>query len=148
VITSILAPFIAGFLAVLIFHQGVWAMFAAAGKTPAPAWSMTKQGPFQVPAVINASFWGGVWGIAMVWLVLPWANAILGYWGTMIILGSLATSLVALLVVFPSKGRPFAAGWNPAIWIFALLVNAAWGFGLGLLLPLIAPLLGRILPGA
>lgn len=140
--TGILAPFIAGFLSVLVFHQGVWAMFAAAGKTPAPAWSMAKQGPLNVPAVVNAAFWGGVWGIAMVWLVLPWAQALLGYWGTMILLGSLLTSLVALLVVFPAKGRPFAAGWNPSIWIFALLVNAAWGFGLGLLLPLV----GRILP--
>jgi hypothetical protein len=142
VTTGILAPFIAGFLSVLIFHQGVWAIFAAAGKTPAPAWSMAKQGPLNVPAVINAAFWGGVWGIAMVWLVLPAVQGLLGYWGTMILLGSLLTSLVALLVVFPAKGRPFAAGWNAGIWIFALLVNAAWGFGLGLLLPLV----GRIVP--
>jgi hypothetical protein len=47
------------------------------------------------------------------------------------------TSLVALMVVAPLKGRPFAAGWSPKIWAFALSVNAAWGFGTGLLLRLL-----------
>ena len=141
-LSAILVPFVAGFLAVLVFHQGVWAMFAAAGKTPAPAWAMTRQGPLHVPAVINAAFWGGLWGIVMAWVVLPALQPSLGYWVTNIAIGGLLTSLVALLVVFPLKGRPFAAGWNPAIWIFALLVNAAWGFGLGLLLPLIGRVIG------
>ena len=136
--SGIIVPFIAGFLAVLIFHQGVWAIFSAAGKTPAPAWSMDKTGPLGVPSVINAAFWGGIWGIAMVQFILPLFASSLGYWLTCIVLGGLLTSLVALLVVFPAKGRPFAAGWNPAIWIFALLVNGAWGFGLGLFLPFIA----------
>lgn len=134
---GLLVPFLAGFIAVMVFHQGVWAMFAAAGKTPGPAWSMTPQGPFNIPSVINAALWGGLWGIAMVWLVLPAMQPVLGYWTTNVVLGGLLTSLVALLVVFPLKGRPFAAGWKPAIWIFALLVNGAWGFGLGLLLPLV-----------
>ena len=57
IVTGLLAPFLAGFLSVLIFHQGVWAIFAAAGKTPAPAWSMARSGPFNVPSVINAAFW-------------------------------------------------------------------------------------------
>jgi hypothetical protein len=130
---SFVAPFLAGFLAVLVFHQGVWAMFAAAGKTPRPAWDTAPGGPFKVPAVINASFWGGVWGLVMLAL-LPVSP--FGYWATCIGLGALLTTLVALLIVFPAKGLPFAAGGNPAIWVFALLVNAAWGFGYGLLLPL------------
>jgi hypothetical protein len=138
---SFVVPFLAGFLAVLIFHQGVWAMFAAAGKTPAPAWSMAKSGPLGVPAVINAAFWGGVWGVVMALVVLPWTQGTLGYWPACILVGGALTSLVALLVVFPAKGLKFAAGWNPAIWLFAFLVNAAWGFGFGLLMPL----LGRVL---
>lgn len=134
-------PFLAGFISVLIFHQGVWAMFAAAGKTPSPAWSMVRSGPLHVPSVINASFWGGIWGIVMAVLVVPSLEGVMGYWPTCIIIGSMLTTLAALLVVFPAKGHKFAAGWNPAIWLFALLVNAAWGFGFGLLLPL----LGRLL---
>jgi hypothetical protein len=137
---SIVAPFVAGFIAVLVFHQGVWAIFSAAGKTPSPPWDMKPTGPFGVPSVVNASFWGGVWGLIIFWLVLPVSP--LGYWATCILFGALLTSLVALLVVFPAKGMPFAAGWNPAIWVFALLVNGAWGFGFGLLLPLVQRLFG------
>jgi hypothetical protein len=144
-VRSVLVPFLAGFLAVLVFHQGVWAMFAAAGKTPAPAWSLERQGALNVPSVINASFWGGIWGLVMAWIVLPLLQPVIGYWATNIIFGALLTSLIALLVVFPMKGRAFAAGWNPAIWIFALLVNGAWGFGLGLLLPVVDFTLRRYL---
>jgi hypothetical protein len=142
-ITTLLASFLAGFLAVLIFHQGVWAIFAAAKKTPRPAWDMARGGPFGVPAVINAAFWGGIWGIAMTAIVLPLFKPALGEWLTSIVVGGVLTSVVALLVVFPLKGMKFAAGWNPAIWIFALLVNCAWGFGFGLLFRPIADLLKR-----
>lgn len=134
--TALIAAFIAGFVSVLIFHQGVWAMFAAAGKTPAPAWDMKGTPPLGVPQVISAAVWGGVWGVVLA-LSMPYFIPKLGYWMTCIVVGGLATSLVALFIVFPMKGRPFAAGWNPAVWIFALLVNAAWGFGFGLLLPMI-----------
>jgi MFS-type transporter involved in bile tolerance (Atg22 family) len=133
-LSGLVAAFIAGFLAVLVFHQGVWAIFAAAGKTPAPAWDMTATGPLKVPQVISAAFWGGLWGVVLA-LLLPTLSRQIGYWPTCIIVGSLLTSLVALLIIFPMKGRKFAAGWNPAIWIFALLVNAAWGFGFGLFYP-------------
>ncbi len=143
-ITAMLASFLAGFFAVLIFHQGVWAIFAAAGKTPRPAWDMTRGGPLGVPAVLNAAFWGGIWGIAMTAVVLPAFQSTFGYWVTCIAIGGLLTSLVALLVVFPLKGMKFAAGWNPAVWIFALLVNAAWGFGFGLLRTPMADVLKRV----
>lgn len=125
---TVVAAFVSGFLAVLVFHQGVWALFSAAGKTPAPAWSMQRVGPLGVPQVVSSAFWGGLWGILLV-LLLPAIEPRLGYWSGATIAGALLTTLVALLIVFPLKGRPFAAGWNPAIWIFALLVNAAWGLG-------------------
>ncbi len=134
--SALIAAFIAGFLSVLIFHQGVWAMFAAAGKTPAPAWDMKATQPLGIPQVVSAAFWGGVWGVILA-LLLPSLMPSLGYWVSCIVVGGLATTLVALFVVFPMKGRAFAAGWNPVVWIFALLVNAAWGFGFGLLLPLV-----------
>ena len=69
-INGIIIPFIAGFIAVLIFHQGVWAIFASAGKAPGPPWSMAKTGPLQVPAVVNSAFWGGLWGIVMVLMIV------------------------------------------------------------------------------
>jgi hypothetical protein len=133
---ALLAAFIAGFLSVLIFHQGVWAIFSAAGKTPAPPWDMKTVPPLGVPQVISSAFWGGAWGVILA-LALPTLLPVLGYWTACIVGGGLATTLVALFIVAPMKGRRFAAGWNPAVWIFALLVNGAWGFGFGLLLPLV-----------
>jgi hypothetical protein len=132
------AAFLAGFIAVLVFHQGAWALFRAAGKAPAPAWSMARLPPLGVPQVISSAFWGGLWGIVLAFIV-PASG--LGYWPGWIVLGALLTSMVALLVVFPLKGRPFAAGWSPAVWVFALAVNAAWGLGAGWLYGLLQSLL-------
>ena len=132
-INTAAAAFAAGFVAVLIFHQGVWALYRAAGMAPSPAWSMAPVPPLGVPTVVSSAFWGGLWGIVLAWL-LPAAAPVLGYWPAAIILGALMTSLVALMIVAPLKGRPFAGGWNPKVWMFALTVNAAWGFGTGLLL--------------
>jgi hypothetical protein len=55
-------------------------------------------------------------------------------WGAWIVIGAVALSLVAFLVVPPLKGEPI-----PALWprfLAALLVNAAWGFGTALFLKL------------
>lgn len=128
--------FAAGFVAVLVFHQGVWALYHAAGKAPGPAWNIAPVPPLGVPSVVSGAFWGGLWGIVLAWL-LPVAAPAMGYWPAAIVLGALMTSVVALMVVAPLKGRPFAAGWNPRVWAFALSVNAAWGLGTGFLLRLL-----------
>ena len=127
------AAFAAGFISVIVFHQGVWALWRAAGKAPGPPWNLKPVPPLGVPAVISSSFWGGLWGIVLLWL-LPIAAPSMGYWPAAIILGALLTSIVALMVVAPIKRRPFAGGWKLPAWVFALSVNAAWGFGTGLLL--------------
>ena len=129
--------FLAGFISVLIFHQGVWAIFGAAGKAPSPAWNMTPTKPLGIPQVISSAFWGGVWGIVMA-LIWPFFSPFMSYWPFMIVIGGLLTTLVSLFAVAPAKGRPFAAGWDPAIWIMVTAVNAAWGLGLGILLLAIA----------
>ena len=134
---TIAAAFAAGFISVLVFHQGAWAIFRAMGKAPAPAWDMTPSKPLGIPQVISSSFWGGIWGVLLVAL-WPMLGRGMGYWPYMIIVGALLTSIVALCVVFPLKGRAFGAGWNPSVWIFALAVNAAWGLGVGILLKVFA----------
>jgi hypothetical protein len=136
-----LIGFAAGFISVLVFHQGVWAIYASAGKAPSPPWNLKPIPPLGVPSVLSSSFWGGLWGIVLAWL-LPIATPSMGYWPAAIILGALMTSLVALMVVAPLKGRSFAGGWKLPVWIFALSVNAAWGFGTGLLLRVLGGLAG------
>ena len=74
--TAVVA-FAAGFVSVLVFHQGVWALYGAAGKAPGPAWNMAAVPPLGVPMVISSAFWGGVWGIVLAWL-LPIAAPSIG----------------------------------------------------------------------
>jgi hypothetical protein len=131
---TILLGFIAGFLAVLIFHQSLWFLLNLAGVIPPdrPAWPFEPIPPYGVPSVISKAFWGGVWGAALA----PLLQGLRGpsYWGAWIVIGTVALSLVAFLVVPPLKGEPI-----PALWprfLAALLVNAAWGFGTALFLKL------------
>ena len=56
--------FVAGFPAVLIFHQIAPLLLHFAGVAPATSWNLTPVPPLSVPAVLSAAFWGGVWGIA------------------------------------------------------------------------------------
>ena len=103
------AAFAAGFISDLVFHQGVSALYGAAGKAPSPAWNMAPVPPLGVPTVLSSSFWGGLWGIVLAWL-LPIASPSMGYWPAAIILGALMTSIVALMVVAPLQG-PAVCGW-------------------------------------
>lgn len=130
--------FVAGFASTLLFHQGVLAMLHAADVSPKAPFDMTATAPFHVPAFISLAFWGGLWGIA-IWLAIRGAPE-LRYWMLAIGLGALGPSIVALFVVFPLKGLPLAGGWDPKIIVSALVLNGAWGFGVALLMRMMAPL--------
>lgn len=126
--------FAAGFVSTLVFHQGVFALFYAAGMAPAP-YDLSATAPLGVPAVVSLAFWGGLWGILIWWLIRGMESA--GFWISAILFGAVGPSAVALFIVFPLKGRALAGGWDPQIITGALILNAAWGFGLALLLRLL-----------
>lgn len=122
--------FVAGFLATLIFHQGIYTLlYLLAGDMP-PPFNMTATEPLGVPAVISLAFWGGVWGLPAWWLIRNAAGA--SYWLRAVVFGALAPSAVALFVVFPLKGMEVAGGWDPKILVGALILNGAWGLGVAL----------------
>jgi hypothetical protein len=133
IVFNLVFGFIAGFLATLIFHQLVMALLWKIGMAPGPPYQMAPRPPFGVPAVISLAFWGGVWGIFFAAIDKHFPRK-LGYWLTALFGGAILPSLVALLVVVPLKGGPVGAGWNPHIWLFAFIVNGAWGVGTGLIL--------------
>lgn len=125
-----LKAFIAGFAATLIFHQGVFAIFNAVGAIQQTPWDMASTQPLDIPAVISLAFWGGIWGMVL-WMFIQGKQGI-QYWARAIGIGAVGPSALALLIVFPLKGLAFAGGWDPKIIMGALILNAAWGFGVSL----------------
>jgi hypothetical protein len=124
--------FVAGFIAVLVFHQGLWAIFNLVGLIPPdrPAWQIDPVPPLGVPSVVSKAFWGGVWAAVLAPLIGRLQGGV--YWASWILVGAVALSLVAFYVVPPIKGDPI-----PALWPrfgAALALNGAWGFGTALLL--------------
>lgn len=120
--------FIAGALAVLVFHQGVVAVFYLLFGGPRAPYNWSPTAPFGVPAVLSSAFFGGLWGIVML-EVLRSRFERGRAWLAAIVFGALLPSAVALFIVLPLKGQPVAGGWQAKIIGFALLVNGAWGLG-------------------
>ena len=122
--------FIAGALAVLVFHQGLLALLNLSGLAHHAVYSTQATAPFGIPAIWSIAFWGGVWG-------LVFAAIFRSLWGISVVIaaivfGALVLSAFAWFVVDPLKGQGIAAGAvSTNMWV-AMLVNGAWGFGTGL----------------
>lgn len=131
----LLLGFAAGFVATLIFHQGLWYLFNQAGIVPPsrPAWPIDPIPPFGVPAVLSKAFWGGIWGMALTPALVHLSGA--SYWAAWILAGALALTAVAFFVVPPLKGEPMQA-MGPRF-LIGMAVNGAWGFGTALILQIL-----------
>jgi len=138
---TILLGFLAGFAAVLVFHQGAaWLLHMLTmkaqigtgvfGPVGFPS-SMAPTKPFGVPQLISWAFWGGVWGVLLAGILrgtrLP--DLLFGF-----VFGAVVLTLVAFTLVASMKGLPPFAGGNQRIWWRAGLLNGAWGWGTALLL--------------
>ena len=128
--------FVAGFLAVLVFHQGLYGLLYAAGvipraEPPAPSnapWSIERVPPLGLPRVLSSSFWGGVWAVVL-WLLLSGLTGT-AYWLGWFVAGGLALTLVFFFVVMPIKGQkmPFSV----PRFLVGFALNGAWGIGTAL----------------
>lgn len=138
---TILLGFIAGFVAVLVFHQGTAFLLHAQGmKVPevvqvfgrvAAPFNMAPVPPLGVPTVASQAFWGGMWGILLA-AILRTSRVPDLLFG--LVFGALVLTLVAFTLVASLKGQPLFAGNNHQIWWRAGLYNGAWGWGAALLL--------------
>ncbi|MGM0563430.1 MAG: hypothetical protein ACQES2_03780 [Pseudomonadota bacterium] len=117
--------FISGFLATLIFHQGLFGLLYLAGAVPQPPFNLDPVPPLGVPAVISLAFFGGLWGLP-VWALIR-GKAAGAYWSIATVFGALGPTAVAMLVVFPLKDLPVSA----QTWVGGLILNGAWGMGVG-----------------
>lgn len=123
--------FIAGFLAVLTFHQAMVGILHATDVIGGAPFSLTPVPPFRVPLLIDLCFWGGVWGLAFAFVVrwVPGSALIQG-----ILLG-IAAVLAAHLLVAPLGGGSITQGWEFHGIAVSLAINCFWGIGVALLLP-------------
>lgn len=127
--------FIAGFVATLLFHQGLWFVFNNIGLIPAsrPAWAIDPIPPLEVPALLSKAFWGGLWGLVLTPLLARLGGA--AYWLSWILAGAIALPLVAFFVVPPLKGLD-----TPPLWpryLVSMMLNAGWGLGIAVILRLL-----------
>jgi hypothetical protein len=120
--------FVAGFIAVLVFHQVALALLTQSGFVQAATYSAKATWPFGVPQVLSTAFWGGVWGVALAWAQRRFPRGA-AYGLAAFLFGALLPSLVAWFVVAPLKGLPFAAGGDVHRLVAALVANGVWGLG-------------------
>ncbi|WP_297794266.1 hypothetical protein [uncultured Marinobacter sp.] len=118
--------FVSGFLATLVFHQGLFALFYLGGMVPMAPFNMTPVPPLGVPAVVSLAFFGGLWGIVL-WALLG-RMAGVKFWLGHVIVGAIGPTAVAMLVVFPIKDLDVSA----QTWVGGLLLNGFWGLGVAI----------------
>ena len=133
----LLLGFVAGFGAVLIFHQLGLGLLHLIGMTPGVPYDFKGVSPLGLPRVISLAFWGGVWGIVFV-LVERWlARCPGGYWVGAIIFGAVVPTLVGWFIVTPMKGGSVTAIFSSPRVIIGPIVNGLWGLGTAVFLRLL-----------
>ncbi|PHQ26204.1 hypothetical protein CLH62_00960 [Marinobacter guineae] len=122
--------FVSGFLATLVFHQGLFALFWLGGVVPMAPFNLSPVPPLGVPAVVSLAFFGGLWGMVL-WLILGRLAGV-KFWLGHVIVGAIGPTAVAMLVVFPLKGLDVSA----QTWVGGLLLNGFWGLGVAVIMRL------------
>jgi hypothetical protein len=141
-IRLVLVGFVAGFLAVLTFHQATIGVMNAIGLLPNPPFRTNAVGPLAIPAFVNQAFWGGIWGIVIM-LAIGRIQGIRLRTLVAILIGALGATAIGWFVVAPLKGLPVAQGWNPAAMWRGPLINGMFGLGAGIIGSWLAELTGR-----
>jgi hypothetical protein len=129
--------FIAGAVAVPLFHQAALYALNMWGYVDRAPFSMAATQPFGVPQVISLSFWGGLWGVILGIFISERVPRV-HYWLIALIFGAILPTLVAAFVVPPLKGAGVPAD-LPKFFLTGAIVNGAWGAGTALLYLLMTP---------
>ncbi len=132
--TTLVLAFIAGALAVPVFHQILLLLLYVAKIVPFAPFNWTPTKPFGIPDIISISFWGGVWGVVFALTLPRWFHGTAD-WVAALVAGGVALTLVYMFVVVPLQSGhlpPDIVG----LFVIGFLLNAAWGIGWALFLEL------------
>lgn len=130
-VRKIAIGFIAGAIAVAIFHQLMILILSSAGITQGAFYSFRPVPPFGVPWVLNQMFWGGVWGIVFALIAdrLPaWPPVVTGF-----VFGVIGPVLFGWTVMALIRNQPLFAGFNGMRMLSSVLINGSYGVGLALI---------------
>lgn len=135
----VLLGFLAGAMAVLVFHQ--LTIVALNGFNFGSAWRLAPGvRPFSVPPIINQMFWGGLWGIVFAALT-PLLPRGVGYLIAGFLFGAVVLVLAGWYLVPFVKSLFGVAnlryGPNPTGWWRGPVINGMWGLGAALFLTLL-----------
>jgi hypothetical protein len=129
---GLLLGFAAGVLSVLVFHQGTVALLHLAGLVPNPPFPLRAVPPLGLPQVVSMAFWGGVWGVVIAAILAArpaWPPMLVG-----LLVGAVGCVLVGFTVVAALRGQPLLGGLDHNRWWRSMLINGAFGWGVGVLL--------------
>ena len=122
--------FLAGAIAVPIFHQLAVFALHSAGYVPNPPFRTNPVPPFGVPTILNQTFWGGMWGLLFgaIMMARPRLSApVVG-----VAVGILGAALAGLTWIALLRGQAMPITelnrwWRPAV------INGSWGLGMGVI---------------
>jgi hypothetical protein len=123
--------FVAGALGVIVFHQGFIFILYLLHLVPIAPYSFRPTSPLYVPQVLSQSFWGGIWGICMIFAMERIRGA--NHLWLAFLFGGILLPLVAIVIVTPLKGGNIADWLTLQRLFFAFVINAVWGLGAALL---------------
>ena len=145
---NMVLAFVAGFIAVLVFHQGMLEILRALDMARAVTFPSSATAPFGLPRIWSLAFWGGVWGILLLVAQghrrFPSGSA---YWMGSLVFGAVFPTLVATLVVAPLRSQGFGGVLDPGGLLTGMTLNGAWGLGAAILLSMFRNSGGRLAPG-
>ncbi len=130
----LICGFLAGALAVPLFHQIGLVLLSFVRGGPVNVFSMRPAGALGVPQIFNLMFWGGVWGVVYA-LIEPKFS--LPGWAKGLIFGATLPVLAGWFIFAPLRGQPVAAGWELSRMIWSPIINGIYGVGVGSLYPVI-----------
>jgi len=125
-----LIGFLGGVVGTLLFHQVFLLVLHRLGLIPFAPYSMKPVPPLGVPQFVSLAFWGGIWGIVLVFLMDRWRE--LDRLWFAVLFGGVMPTLVAALVVTPIKGGSLAAWMDPRRIVLGFAINGLWGLGTAL----------------
>ncbi len=79
-LSRFLLAFGAGFIAVLVFHQGLLALLHTVNFAPCPAYQTIPTQPFNVPQFLSGAFWEGIWGLVWAAVCRTTGDSDLCFW--------------------------------------------------------------------